>query len=217
MSCVSINLLYMRTPIVISILLLVLAFEFAAKCNNSKTASAPAASPEMALKKRIITTANTVKSYLSAHSEYSDEFVFLVDMRIESGKNRFFVYNLKDNKIVDEGLVAHGYGSETGEQGKLKFSNVKNSYCTSLGKYAIGKSYMGQFGKGYQLHGLDATNNNALDRYIVLHTYKSVPYDEQDGPIVNSLGCPMVNSVFFERLQTILDNSDKKILMYIYY
>jgi hypothetical protein len=207
----------MRTPIVISILLLILAFEFAAKCNTGKTVSAPAVAPEVAIRNRTISTANAIKTYLSAHSEYNDELVFLVDMRIESGKNRFFVFNLKDNKIVDEGLVAHGSGSETGEQGKLKFSNVKNSYCTSLGKYAIGKSYNGQFGKGYQLHGLDATNNNALERYIVLHTYKSVPYDEQESPIVNSLGCPMVNSVFFERLQTILDNSDKKILLYIYY
>ena len=45
MSCVSINLLHMRTPIVITILMLILAFEFAAKCNNGKTASAPAAAP----------------------------------------------------------------------------------------------------------------------------------------------------------------------------
>ena len=68
-----------------------------------------------------------------------------------------------------------------------------------------------------KLYGLDSTNNNALIRNIVLHKYDRVPYLEKDGNICNSYGCPMVNKNFFERLEKILDNSNKTILLEIYY
>src|SRR5690348_12150348 len=37
---------------------------------------------------------------------YSTTTCFLVDMSIESGKNRFFVYDLAKDSVVDAGLVA---------------------------------------------------------------------------------------------------------------
>jgi hypothetical protein len=138
-------------------------------------------------------------------------------MKIPSGKNRFFVYDLKENKIKDKGIVAHGSGSETGIQGKLKFSNVQNSLSTSLGSYYIGNYYTGKFGKAYKLYGLDKTNNNAFKRDIVFHYYYDVPYNEKDGYICNSYGCPMVNKKYFERIAKIIDASESNILMCIYY
>ncbi|MNX61263.1 hypothetical protein D3C86_921920 [compost metagenome] len=138
-------------------------------------------------------------------------------MRIKSGKNRFFVYDLVNNKILDQGLVAHGSGSETGIRGELKFSNTPNSNCTSLGRYSIEKCYKGIFGKAYRLNGLDETNNNALKRAIVLHHYSAVPLEEQEYYISNSHGCPMVNEEFFKRIEKIVDNSKSKIILDIYY
>ncbi|MCD0464541.1 murein L,D-transpeptidase catalytic domain-containing protein [Flavobacterium sp. ENC] len=132
-------------------------------------------------------------------------------------KNRFFIYDLKQNKILNKGLVGHGTGSETGIPGKLKFSNLKDSHCTSLGKYAIGTSYQGSFGKSYKLYGLDKTNSNASDRNVVLHEYSKVPFEEQENPICNSYGCPMVNSAFFNVPEKIIDTSAKKIILVIYY
>ena len=158
-----------------------------------------------------------VRKLTAKNSKYNPAIAFFIDMKIPSGKNRFFVYDLKKNEIIDQGLVAHGSGSETGIEGKLQFSNVNNSLSTSLGKYYVGKSYNGQFGKAYKLYGLDKTNNNAYDRNIVLHKYSKVPYDEQDAPICNSFGCPMVSEKYYKRIEGFLDNSEKNIVLDIYY
>ena len=166
---------------------------------------------------RLSDHANEIKSKVSTDHKYSSKIAFLVDMKIKSGKNRFFVYDLQNNKIIDQGLVAHGSGSETGIPGNLKFSNAPNSYCTSLGRYTVEKAYNGMFGKAFKLNGLDESNSNAFKRSIVLHQYSAVPYEEQDHYIVRSQGCPMVNEVFFKRLEKIIDSSDSKIMMYVYY
>ncbi|MEL1242039.1 murein L,D-transpeptidase catalytic domain-containing protein [Flavobacterium flavipallidum] len=156
-----------------------------------------------------------IKSMLKSNPKFNNEIVFLLDMKIMSGKNRFFVYDLIHDKIIDQGLVAHGLGS--GMFSELKFSDENNSHCTSLGKYYIGKSYFGEFGKAYKLHGLEATNNNAFLRNIVLHKYNKVPYEEQKTYICNSLGCPMVNEIYYSRIQKFIDNSKSNIILDIYY
>ncbi|MDX6188400.1 murein L,D-transpeptidase catalytic domain family protein [Flavobacterium sp. Fl-318] len=160
---------------------------------------------------------SAVKKLVASDSKYSNKTAFFIDMKISSGKNRFFVYDLQNNRVIDKGLVAHGSGSETKVEGELKFSNVNNSLSTSLGKYYIGYSYNGDFGKAYKLHGLDKTNDNAFLRNIVLHKYSKVPYEEQDTPICNSYGCPMVNERFYKRIEKLIDASDKKIVLDIYY
>lgn len=160
---------------------------------------------------------NKVKKLTENDSKYNRDIAFFIDMKIHSGKNRFFIYDLKNQKIMDKGLVAHGSGSETRVAGTLKFSNTNNSLCTALGNYSIGNSYVGKFGKAYKLFGLDTTNNNAFDRNIVLHYYFDVPYNEQETYICNSFGCPMVNEEFYNRIEKIIDNSKKKIILNIYY
>ncbi|WDF65789.1 murein L,D-transpeptidase catalytic domain-containing protein [Flavobacterium sp. KACC 22763] len=167
--------------------------------------------------KRVETHVADIKKLIHANTKYNDKIAFFIDMKISSGKNRFFVYDLKADKIIDKGLVAHGSGSETGKEGKLRFSNIPNSLSTSLGRYSIGNHYYGKFGKAYRLYGLDETNNNAFKRDIVFHYYYDVPYEEKDGYICNSHGCPMVNKKYFERIARLIDGSKSDILMSIYY
>jgi len=166
---------------------------------------------------RINSRIDDIKNMIDIDHKYNTKIAFLVDMRVPSGKNRFFVYDLQKNEVIDQGLVAHGSGSETGVKGILKFSNTPNSNCTALGKYTIEKCYKGIFGKAYKLNGLDETNNNALKRAIVLHYYSAVPYGEQDYYISNSHGCPMINEQFFKRIEKIIDGSKSKIILDIYY
>ena len=166
---------------------------------------------------RINSRIDDIKDMICTDSKYNTKIAFFVDMRIPSGKNRFFVYDLVNNKIIDQGLVAHGSGSETGAKGNLKFSNEPNSNCTALGRYSIEKCYKGSFGKSYKLNGLDETNSNALKRAIVLHYYSAVPYEEQDYYISNSHGCPMVNEQFFKRIEKLIDTSKSKIILDVYY
>jgi hypothetical protein len=166
---------------------------------------------------RLLDRVKTIKQFIGTNSKYNNELAFFIDMRVMSGKNRFIVYDLKNDKIVDQGLVAHGIGSETDNKPELKFSNNGSSFCTSLGKYSIGQDYIGKYGKAYKLYGLDATNSNAFARSIVLHKYDKVPYEEQERAIVHSLGCPMVNELYYDRIEKIIDNSKRNIILDIYY
>ncbi len=158
-----------------------------------------------------------VRTMIYSKSNYNSKIAFFMDMKIKSGKNRFFVYDLENDKILDQGLVANGSGSETNVRGDLKFSNEPNSKSTSLGKYVVGKSYKGMFGKSYKLFGLEETNSNAIIRAIVLHPYSAVPEEEQDYYISNSKGCPMVSEKFFKRLEKIIDGSKTSIILNVYY
>lgn len=159
-----------------------------------------------------------VKSYVNKRSAvYRQDVAFLVDMKIPSGTNRFFVVNLENDSILMSGLVAHGAGSEISGTDSLQFSNTPNSYMSSLGNYRVANSYPGQFGKAYKLYGLDSGNSNAFRRLIVLHRYSCVPEQESYLPICNSLGCPMVSEGFFPQLEKIIDAEKKSVLLKIYY
>jgi hypothetical protein len=196
--------------VILSVLGIVLLSNFYLKSTSIETKT------EKNVIDKTLSKANEIKSFLKKNSKYNQDVFFLIDMRIPSNKYRFFVFDSKINKITDSGLVAHGSGSET-ETEELEFSNTDGSLMTSLGKYYIGNSYNGTFGKAYKMYGLDATNSNAYLRNIVLHSYHKMPYDEQISPIVLSWGCPMLNEKFYLRIQDILDKSDKNVLMYIYY
>lgn len=156
-----------------------------------------------------------LKEFLK-NKNYNQNIAFLIDFKIPSNRNRMFVYDLKNDKVLEKDLVSHGEGSDLGN-GNLQFSNVENSYCSSLGKYKVGYSYEGQFGKAYKLMGLEASNSNAFKRAVVLHQYKCVPDTEQEQPICFSLGCPMVSQKFFNILEKYIDSSKKPIILMAYY
>lgn len=150
-------------------------------------------------------------------SQYSTNKAILVDMKIPSNYFRLFVVDLNTRKILAKGMCAHGQGSEIYGTDSLQFSNVPNSYMTSLGMYKIGKSYVGSFGKSYKLYGLESTNSKAYDRVIVLHSYSCVPDDEQKETICNSLGCIMVSENFKNELIPYIEGESKALLMDVYY
>lgn len=148
---------------------------------------------------------------------YSSRIGVLIDMRIPSKHFRLFVVDLKNDSIVASALVSHGSGSETAHEDSLQFSNVPNSYMTSLGIYKIGAAYQGNFGRSFRLIGLDKSNDKAFARAVVLHRYSCVPDEEQLVPICNSLGCPMVSERFFPVLERFIDQEKLPVLMKIYY
>ncbi|MBK7884475.1 MAG: murein L,D-transpeptidase catalytic domain family protein [Chitinophagaceae bacterium] len=138
-------------------------------------------------------------------------------MKLSSGSNRFFVYDLKKDSILARGLVAHGSGSDNGGK-ELVFSNTISSYSTSLGKYKIGNSYDGKFGLAYKLHGLDKTNSNAFNRFVVLHSHSCIPQNEVAPlEICRSWGCPTVSPAFLSTLKMYLDKPGKPVLLQIFY
>jgi hypothetical protein len=207
----------MRNVIFVLTLMGILFFSTNILPKNTKNNPSIIAVSGDSTEEKLLDRASIIKKFVANHPNFNKEIVFLIDMKIKSGKNRFFVYDLKNNTIIDQGLVAHGIGSETQTEGQLLFSNEPNSLCTSLGKYYIGASYNGKFGKSYKLYGLEQSNNNALRRNIVIHKYGKVPGEEQDAPICKSFGCPMINEVFYARIEKLIDESKSKILLDIYY
>lgn len=146
---------------------------------------------------------------------YNTSVCFLVDMSLTAGKNRFFVFGIKNDSVINYGLVAHGCCNRS-FLSEPKFSNEIGSGCSSLGRYKIGYKYKGQFGIAYKLYGLDSTNSNAYKRNIVLHSYYMVPNKEVNPlPICNSRGCIMVSDNYMIRLSKIIDTSSKPILLWV--
>lgn len=146
---------------------------------------------------------------------YNENTCFLIDMSLASGQNRFFIYDFKKDTLQAAGLVAHGNCFEYWLEGR-KYSNVVGSGCTSLGKYKIGSSYNGKFGYSYKLHGLDNSNNKAFERTVVLHSHSCIPETEVADEICQSNGCPTVSPAMLQYLKTIINNSKKTVLLWIY-
>src|SRR6202012_152012 len=74
--------------------------------------------------------AAAIKGYLEKNN-FNTDYCFMIDMSIAPGKKRFFIFDLNKDSIEKAGLVAHGSGSDKG--GRLVFSNIPESKCSSLG------------------------------------------------------------------------------------
>ena len=92
----------------------------------------------------------------------------LIDFSLSSNTKRLWVIDLASNTILFNSLVAHG--RNTGEEFANSFSNVAESFKSSLGLYATGEIYNGKHGMSLKLDGLEkGINDNARNRGIVMH------------------------------------------------
>lgn len=174
-------------------------------------------------------SANTLKAKArEAHkfckeNNMNQDFSILIDMSIHSGKKRLFIYDFNKNKIIASYLVSHGCCESpwTDDQTKTSptFSNVPNSHCSSLGKYKLGERGWSSYGINikYLLIGLESSNNNALKRDVVFHSWDLVGDDEtypQGTP--EGWGCPAVSNNAFREIDRLLQSSNKSTLMWIF-
>ncbi|MFV0580773.1 MAG: murein L,D-transpeptidase catalytic domain-containing protein [Parabacteroides gordonii] len=168
---------------------------------------------------RLKAKADTAKLFCKQKG-LSTDYCFLVDFSIHSGKKRFFVWDFAKDSIKYESLCCHGYGKKS-TTSKPVFSNVEGSYCSSLGKYKTGARSYSQYGINvhYKLHGFDKTNSNAFKRWVVLHSHTPVPDYEiypNHLPLGWSQGCPVINNEIMRKVDTLLKNSKKPILLWVY-
>ena len=186
---------------------------------SGKAGSHPAAAVKVniniALKEKLNDIAAMARQYTAAN-RFNATFCFFIDMGMPSGRPRIFVYDLRKNAVIMEGLVAHGRCNQNWLAGR-KYGNTVGCGCTSLGRYKIGKPYQGKFGLAYKLTGLDATNSNAYARFIVLHSMQCVPETPVDPyPICQSDGCPTVSPGFLQQLAVRIDGSQQPVLLWIF-
>ena len=171
------------------------------------------------------------KDYSGKHTEalafckqkkYSEDYYFLVDLSVHSGKDRFYVYDFKQRKIVDQNLVTHGscdaFQDNDTKYEKVKFSNLDDSHCSSSGKYKVGKRDYSSWGikVKYWLEGLEESNSNAQNRVVVLHSWNAVA-DKEIFPRYSPLswGCPAVSDSFMKTLDAKLQSTGKPVLLWI--
>ncbi len=132
---------------------------------------------------------------LAARDRHSGQLqhdrIGIADFGAPSSNPRFHLVNLHDGTTTSL-LVAHGSGSDPVYSGWLqRFSNQPGSNATSEGAYATSDYYDGTHGRSQRLIGLDPTNNNAMDRAIVVHgAWYAEPEMVADyGKLGRSQGC----------------------------
>lgn len=119
------------------------------------------------------------------------DFMGVVDFNVASADPRFHVVHLPSGN-VDTYRVAHGSGSDRGHTGFLDhFSNRPGSEATSNGAYMTADTYQGKYGLSMKVHGLDWSNNNAMNRAIVIHNawYAEPEMVAIHGKLGRSQGC----------------------------
>jgi len=171
------------------------------------------------------------KNYTSIHQEakafckkqqFDESYYFLVDLSLHSGKNRFFIYDFNQKKVVNHNLVTHGscdgLSANDSKWEKATCSNANDSHCSAKGKYKIGRRDASSWGikVKYCLHGMESSNSNAEKRVVVLHSWTAVANQEiypRYSPL--SWGCPAVSDAFMELLDEKLQQSKKPVLLWI--
>ncbi|HMQ19810.1 MAG TPA: murein L,D-transpeptidase catalytic domain family protein [Sphingopyxis sp.] len=117
--------------------------------------------------------------------------VGIVDFGLPSSRPRFALVDMVAGTI-DLFPVTHGRGSDPQHDGWLKnFSNRVGSLATSRGAYRTSDYYWGANGSSMRLAGLEADNNNADVRAIVVHGawYADPSLIATQGKLGRSEGC----------------------------
>jgi hypothetical protein len=131
------------------------------------------------------------KAALDQHRIRARDNIGIVDFGLASRDPRFHVVDLRSG-AVESYRVTHGKGSDRAHCGYLEeFSNRPGSEATSNGTYTTADYYHGKYGLSMRLHGLDWTNNNAMNRAIVIHNawYAEPDVISSHGKLGRSQGC----------------------------
>lgn len=117
--------------------------------------------------------------------------IAIADFSLPSSQPRFYLVDMA-NGMATTLLVTHGSGSDPSHTGYLqRFSNSQGSNASSEGAFVTGDYYVGKHGRSQRLMGLDATNYNALQRALVVHSawYADPDMVKTHGQLGRSQGC----------------------------
>jgi len=120
------------------------------------------------------------------------DLIGLVDFSAPSKAARFYLVDLPAGQIVSTHLVAHGRGSDPANSGWVeRLSNRPGSNASCQGAFLTGDTYYGEHGRSRRLAGLDAENDQAEARGIVIHAadYVSPAMATNQGRVGRSQGC----------------------------
>lgn len=119
------------------------------------------------------------------------QLLTIIDFSKPSTQKRFYVIDLRTNRLLYHTYVSHGVNS--GGKVANRFSNTVNSRQSSLGTFLTDTTYYGGNGYSLRLDGLTkGINDNARRRYIVVHgaDYATESFIRRHGYLGRSWGCP---------------------------
>lgn len=138
----------------------------------------------------------------------------IADFDQQSTQKRLWIIDLDKKALLLNTWVAHGNGSGSNEA--THFSNISNSYQSSLGFYVTGDVYIGKHGRSLRLDGMDKQfNSNARSRAIVVHgaDYVSQGTINALGRLGRSQGCPAVAQQY---ANTVINATAGKTVLFIH-
>jgi hypothetical protein len=119
-----------------------------------------------------------------------------------SNRERMWVINLDEMRIVRRSLVSHGMN--TGTLYAKHFSNTPNTHKSSLGFYIVADTFSDKkLDLCIRLKGMEGSNSNAWSRGIIIHKawYAEPDFMEKnDHTLGRSHGCPALPSAGYEEL-----------------
>lgn len=143
----------------------------------------------------------------------NNQYITIVDFSQTSRKKRFYLIDVKNNKLVHHTFVSHG--KNTGVDVAEKFSNKINSEQSSLGFYVTTETYTGKHGLSMRLAGQEkGFNDNAEARGIVVHGAAYVNANRVNSPFMGrSQGCPALPEAEYAKVINIIKGGS---VMFIY-
>lgn len=142
---------------------------------------------------------NALKSAIHAYQTASAKnlvrkpILTVIDYSLPSSKQRMWVFDVSQQKLLLNTYVAHGQNS--GMNVANHFSNQPSSKSSSLGTFITRDVYSGHNGVSLNLQGLErGFNDNALSRRVVIHGawYMEPSFIRSVGRAGRSWGCPAV-------------------------
>jgi len=144
----------------------------------------------------------------------NDKYLTIVDLSQSSRRKRFYIIDMKTDRLVWNTYVAHGKNSGVDEA--TSFSNDPNSEESSLGFYVTGSTYFGKHGLSLRISGQEqGFNNNAEARGIVVHGASYVtPARVNTAYMGRSQGCPALPENEYAQVINIIRNGS---VLFIYH
>jgi hypothetical protein len=142
------------------------------------------------------------------------DIITIIDFSKPSTKERFFVIDLQNKRLLYKSLVAHGKNS--GGNMATSFSNSPRSLKSCLGFFITAETYSGKYGYSLKLDGLEpGVNDNARARGIVVHgaDFVTAEIARQSGLLGRSYGCPALP---LNKAKEIIDKISRGSCFFIY-
>ena len=144
---------------------------------------------------------------IKRHLLRKTDVLSVCDFSQPSSSKRMYVLDLQNRRVLYRTYVAHGMGS--GREYANSFSNVPDSYKSSLGFYVTRETYFGSNGLSLRIIGMErGFNDKANARSIVIHgaNYVSERVLHKYGVMGTTFGCPAVPEEMANQIIPVLKN-----------